>query len=98
MKETMHDVIKKLGIRECPMCGKEYTDTPALSRKDNKTEICPTCGTMEGLDAYINANFTGDKESDPKYCIFEKKICRYANKKGNTFSCEAPNDLAMTCK
>ncbi len=24
--------------RKCPMCGKIYTDYPALSRKDNKNE------------------------------------------------------------
>ena len=25
----------------CPLCGKEYTGYPAISRTDNKTEICP---------------------------------------------------------
>ena len=25
---------------------------PAISRKDNKTEICSTCGLLEALDAY----------------------------------------------
>lgn len=34
---------------------------------------------------------------NPKYCIFEKRICKYANKKGNTFSCEAPSDDDMPC-
>lgn len=32
-------------------CGKEYSSRPALSRKDNKTMICPKCGMMEALDA-----------------------------------------------
>lgn len=33
--------------RICPECGKEYSSRPALSRKDNKTMICPKCGMME---------------------------------------------------
>ncbi len=33
----------------CPYCGNEYTDAPALSRADNKTLICPDCGTREAL-------------------------------------------------
>ena len=35
----------------CPSCGREYTDHPAVSRKDNITEICPDCGVIEALDA-----------------------------------------------
>lgn len=37
--------------RKCPICGEEYEDFPAISRKDNITEICPTCGTWEALEA-----------------------------------------------
>ena len=37
--------------RTCPVCGKTYTDYPAISRKDNSTEICPSCGMREALDA-----------------------------------------------
>lgn len=33
----------------CPRCGKEYTFHPAMSRKDNKTEICSNCGLAEAL-------------------------------------------------
>lgn len=35
----------------CPKCKKEYDEAPALSRIDNKTLICPECGTKESLDA-----------------------------------------------
>ena len=28
----------------CPLCGRHYTEHPALSRTDNKTYICPECG------------------------------------------------------
>ncbi len=34
----------------CPKCGQEYTGRPALSRTDNKTPICPDCGTREALE------------------------------------------------
>lgn len=35
--------------RLCPICKKNYSDYPALSRKDNKTEICPSCGQEEAV-------------------------------------------------
>ena len=35
----------------CPLCGRTYTEVPALSRKDNATPICPDCGTLEALKA-----------------------------------------------
>ena len=38
-------------IRKCPVCGKDYEDPPAISRKDNETEICPDCGTLEALES-----------------------------------------------
>ena len=34
----------------CPSCRKVYKGHPALSRKDNKTPICPDCGTIEALE------------------------------------------------
>lgn len=38
------------------------------------------------------------REDSPRWCIFEKKICRYANKNGNAFTCEAPSDDDMICR
>ena len=38
-------------MRICPRCGSEYQEHPAISRKDNETEICPDCGTLEALEA-----------------------------------------------
>lgn len=38
--------------RTCPRCGKTYTEYPAISRKDNTTEICPQCGQLEALEAW----------------------------------------------
>ena len=35
----------------CPRCGKVYTNRPAISRVDDKTPICPDCGTREVLES-----------------------------------------------
>lgn len=37
--------------RICPLCGRAYDEPPALSRADNQTDICPSCGMMEALAA-----------------------------------------------
>lgn len=37
--------------RVCPRCNRTYKGHPALSRVDNKTLICPLCGTRESLEA-----------------------------------------------
>ena len=39
---------------KCPKCGKKYYDYSALSRDDNKTEICPECGLKEALTIWAN--------------------------------------------
>ena len=39
-------------IRVCPICGHSYADVPALSRRDNKTLICPDCGIREALEEF----------------------------------------------
>ena len=48
-------------MRKCPICGKEYQEPPAISRKDNQTEICPDCGTLEALEAVGATQETKDK-------------------------------------
>lgn len=40
------------GLKDCPKCGNRYIGRPALSREDNKTNICPECGKREGLEDY----------------------------------------------
>ena len=37
--------------RTCPICGREYSEHPALSRADGKTLVCPDCGTREALES-----------------------------------------------
>lgn len=48
-------------LRICPICGKPYSGVPALSRTDNKTQICPDCGTRQAL-----ASIGVDKEEQEK--------------------------------
>ena len=38
-------------MRTCPKCNKTYTGYPAISRLDNITPICPTCGSREALSS-----------------------------------------------
>ena len=42
---------KKPTFQICPKCGKGYREPPTLSREDNETYICPTCGAREALEA-----------------------------------------------
>lgn len=55
----MFKILKNKNLKEsekvCPKCGQKYTGYPALSRKDNKTEICPDCGTEEAIEDYLSA-------------------------------------------
>lgn len=48
----------------CPICGKELGQYPVISRKDNKTEICSNCGTLEALEAFHKAS--KEKEDEQK--------------------------------
>ena len=45
----MKERIQNGGI--CPKCGQPYTGRPALSRADDRTAICPDCGTLEALQS-----------------------------------------------
>lgn len=45
----MKEIMTRTAV--CPRCGKVYTDRPAISRADDKTPICPDCGTRESLES-----------------------------------------------
>lgn len=49
--------------RTCPKCGKAYTGYPALSRIDNKTEICTKCGQNEALEIFLKAMENKEEEN-----------------------------------
>ena len=46
---AMKDNIIRTAV--CPLCGRTYHGAPALSREDNKTLICPDCGTRQALQS-----------------------------------------------
>ncbi len=52
-----------MNSRICPRCEAPYTGFPALSRRDNRTDICPGCGTEEAM---IDANLirSGSRPND----------------------------------
>lgn len=69
--------------------------------------ICLDCKKLNnGCSGTENQNWTGciykekteRREDSPRWCIFEKRICGYANKNGNVFTCDAPSDDEMTCR
>ena len=45
-------------IKICPKCKKKYSQHSAISRIDNKTNICPTCGIREALEQFIKQQNT----------------------------------------
>lgn len=51
---------KNMEERLCPRCGNTYIEYPALSRRDNKTNICPTCGQAEALLQSIGKDLNKD--------------------------------------
>lgn len=50
-------------VYDCPRCNQKYAGYPALSRLDNKTEICPDCGVREAIEIAKN---NWNKQSDTK--------------------------------
>ena len=49
-----HTIGGTIPVGECPICHRRYRGHPAISRKDNKTKICPECGVREALDDAAN--------------------------------------------
>ena len=50
--------MKKETYGTCPRCEKEMTTFPALSRRDNKTDICGDCGQVEAMEDYYKERWT----------------------------------------
>ena len=49
-------------MNTCPRCGKNYDGYPALSRVDNTTRICSTCGTAEAMEDHTGVTLTPKSE------------------------------------
>lgn len=41
----------KIKEKICPVCGQKYNAPAAVSRIDNRTLICPNCGTRQALSS-----------------------------------------------
>ena len=68
-------------MRICPKCGKYYSEYPAISREDNKREICPDCGFHEAIIAW----FKNDKHLQRQlFDAIEKDLQKRKNKSENT--------------
>ena len=57
--------------RRCPKCEREMETPPALSRIDNKTEICEMCGTEEAIN-----DMMGYKKKPIKYKTVQTILVR----------------------
>ena len=73
--ETLH-------IRICPRCGASYVRTPALSRADGRTLICPDCGTREALESIGVGQRNRNRSLNPStgrsgkiHNFFQKSLC-----------------------
>ena len=44
---------------KCPRCDSAMITFPALSRRDNKTDICSDCGTAEAMEDYTQQPYDG---------------------------------------
>lgn len=53
-------------VRVCPECKKEFTGYGSISRKDDKTIICPECGVIQAIEAYVEyfGSFSKNKEEE----------------------------------
>lgn len=47
--------------KDCPLCGCKIKGYPAISRKDNKTEICSDCGYLEAMFYFVQGFENGKK-------------------------------------
>jgi len=47
----------------CPKCGKEFSEKPATSRRD-QSPICPLCGHKEALEDAVNAGVMSESEAN----------------------------------
>jgi transcription elongation factor Elf1 len=65
MKKTIEEKKNEPVYFRCPRCESMESGYPAVSRRDNKTEICSDCGTEEAM-------FDFSRESIPK--IVQKEL------------------------
>ena len=57
----------------CPRCSEKFSEYPALSRRDNSTDICSECGTKEAMCDFIPLDRIPSEDLLTEM-IFQKKI------------------------
>lgn len=57
----------------CPRCSQNFSGHPAISRRDNKTEICSNCGTSEAMCDFANF-YSIPMEERINELVFQKTI------------------------
>jgi len=62
----------------CPRCGDIYRSLSSLSRRDNQTDICESCGTSEAFNDWTPLN-----EMSRSQIETERRFCRIVNRSGN---------------
>ena len=73
-------------IKKCPKCKLEYKRPSAISRLDNKTEICELCATAESMAIFKMATENKKIElSIVKETKLEKEIKKELKEKGPAY-------------
>jgi predicted RNA-binding Zn-ribbon protein involved in translation (DUF1610 family) len=60
MQELIEQIASELQNLTCPKCDEPIGDHPALSRRDNKTQICSKCGTNEAMEDAFGISISCD--------------------------------------
>ena len=77
--EVKEEATEDKSYKMCPRCGRPYSDYPAISRYDDKTEICPDCGVEEAMINYTG----GTLEAPNKYKDEARKYNKGNSKRVN---------------
>ena len=76
----------KNNLKRCPKCKLEYKRPSAISRLDNKTEICELCATAESMAIFKMATENKKIElSIVKETKLEKEIKKELKEKGPAY-------------
>ena len=78
--------MKNNEIKKCPKCKLEYKRPSAISRLDNKTEICELCATAESMAIFKMAMEKKPVElSIVKETKFEREIKKELKERGQAY-------------
>lgn len=73
-------------MKVCPKCGRQFDKLLAVSRRDNRTMICDSCGNMEALED-MGGDIVTMKKALKAYNLI-KKYCLQGKCEGCLFEME----------